>query len=238
MTSAGKKLLISIVIILLLILILIVSFVFKTLNRVKPINYAQSIEEVNASTLAEVKSILTVKQNDTKIGNENAPIQIISYDSYSCVHCATFFTKIFPLIKQEYIDTGKVLFIHREFPLDKQALYATKLLKCFIKSKKPTDKDIFNVISGIFQSQRDWLVAEDDQTKLIQIFNLVGLDNSKSKECIQNEALENTILEERLQAGKLLKINATPTFFINGVMLNKNYSFQSFKEEIEAILNK
>jgi protein-disulfide isomerase len=230
---ANKKFITGVVIVFLLAIVLIIAFTLSIFKNKPKINYSEDIAEVITSS-NEMKLELTQKPQDVFIGSKNAPIQIISYDSYSCGYCGMFFTKVFPKLEAKYIKTGKVLFIHRDFPLDIQALTASKLIKCYAKSNN--NAKTFTLITAIYEAQRDWVGMEDYTEKLTQILEFAGFPSKKAEECLKDEDLETIILEERLKASKILKINATPTFFINGEKLNKNYSYESFEIEIEALL--
>jgi protein-disulfide isomerase len=128
------------------------------------------------------------------------------------------------------------LFIHRDFPLDVQALTATKLIRCFANKKDVNENKIFNLITGVYETQKDWATSEDYTEKLTQIFEFAGLNSKEGEACIKDEELENRILEERLRASKILKITGTPTFFINGEKLEDDYGIRTFEAIIDAIL--
>lgn len=208
---------------------------FTNKNNPK-IKYSGDISEIKAVDEAIAKTELQISALDVTIGSSSAPVKIISYDSFSCIHCANFFNNVFPEIKKRYIDTGKVLFIHRDFPLDVQALTATKLVKCFAKNN-PAEK-VFNSIRAIYASQKDWSNSENYQEKLMEVFEFAGASKTSLEDCIKDEELENRVLEDRLRASKNLKIMGTPTFFINEERYNKNGSLSSFFEEIDSLLEK
>ena len=231
----NKKLILGSIIALALIIIVVISFLFNKLNSQPTLNYATDIKEIESSNKAEAEAEIKLKPQDFTVGNISAPVQIVAYDSFSCPHCATFMNRVFPELEEKYIKTGKVLFIHREFPLDLQSLQATKLLRCF-STNNGSNVKVFDVIKSLFQSQTEWLSATEYEGKLIEIFNFAGLSKKDATACIANKELETKILEERLQAAKLLKISGTPTFFINGKKMEKNFSFASFQEDIEKIL--
>lgn len=209
-----------------------IIFIFN--KKSETISYSGDIKQIQAVDNAVAQNELQVSSLDISIGSSFAPVKIISYDSFSCIHCANFFNNIFPEIKKRYIDTGKVLFIHRDFPLDVQALTATKLVKCFARSNNSVQ--VFNSILAIYTSQKDWANAENYFDRLAEIFEFAGANKVSLEECSKDEELENRILEERLRASKNLKINGTPTFFINGERYNKNGSLSSFFEEIDSLL--
>ena len=161
------------------------------------------------------------------LGNHEAKITIIEYASMTCGHCADFHKNIFPKIKEKYIDTNKVKFIFRDFPLDKQALYASILAKC-----APKDK-YFDFVKLILETQKKW-ISNDDKflDNLKNIGKLGGLNENKINVCFRNEDMVDQIINSRTSGEKKFNINSTPSFIIN----EKKYSVMSFKQ-FEKILD-
>jgi protein-disulfide isomerase len=202
------------------------------------LDYSKDITDIQATRGNEYENELKENSNDIVIsGGEQIygkePVTIIAYDSFSCAHCAFFYENVFPSLKKDYIDSGRVKFIHRDFPLDVQALTATKLLKCFAQNNS-TEK-VVNVILAVYETQKDWAGSDSYKQELTKIFEFAGMPSSEASECIADEELENRVLEDRVRAAKLLKITGTPTFFINGKRLVKEHSFGSFVSEIDEI---
>ena len=185
----NKKLILGSIIALALIIIVVISFLFNKLNSQPTLNYATDIKEIESSNKAEAEAEIKLKPQDFTVGNISAPVQIVAYDSFSCPHCATFMNRVFPELEEKYIKTGKVLFIHREFPLDLQSLQATKLLRCF-STNNGSNVKVFDVIKSLFQSQTEWLSATEYERKLIEIFNFAGLSKKDATACIANKELE------------------------------------------------
>jgi protein-disulfide isomerase len=237
-----KKFLLVLIISFMLIGILLSLFIVSSISEKNTINYANNIDEIQVSDVENIKSELKILKSDFTLGDINAPIQIISYDSFSCHHCANFFENVFPEIDEKYIKTGKVLFIHRDFPLDIQSLTATKLMKCVLNSKSEDEsienfnKKAFALILSLYQSQKDWINSDVNSESLYQLFQFAGIKKNDAQDCIKDEELENRILEERLKASKILKITGTPTFFINGKKFQRNYIFREFENEFTSIL--
>lgn len=184
--------------------------------------FAQTLEEINKpSTLG-----------DMAIGAKDAPVTIIEYASMTCPHCAAFTKEVFPQIKSTYIDTGKVRFIFREFPLDQVALAASALARCVAKDDA---NKYFAMIDTIFRQQSDL------QTKPLDTINRVGKQAGFSeqmiKECVQGDlTVQKGILDDRKYANDTLKIDSTPSFFINGKLVKGETSFDSFKGMIDPLL--
>lgn len=198
------------------------------------INYAEDISQIHENSSEEYKKELLERDDDLAIGSKDARVTIVGYDSFTCPHCAAFYEKSFPELKSRYIDTGKVRFIHRDFPLDERALQASKLVKCYFK--KNSAEKALEVVLAIYQSQREWAESGSSIEGLSSIFAFANFGEDSVNSCLEDENIENQVLEGRLKAAKVLKITGTPTFFINGVKLQKSYGFASIAEEIESIL--
>ena len=165
------------------------------------------------------------------LGNKDAKIVVIEYASMTCIHCASFHTKVYPKIKENYIDTNKIKFIFRDFPLDKQALFASVLAKCAPKEK------YFDFVKLILETQKKWI--SNDETfidKLKNIGKLAGLNETKINECFKNEQLVDNIIKISSDGEKKYNINSTPSFIIN----EKKYSamsYENFEKIIENLIN-
>lgn len=172
---------------------------------------------------------------DMAMGKEDAPVTIIEYASMTCPHCAHFTVNTFPKLKEKYIDTGKVRFIFREFPLDPLAAGASMLVRC-------TDKDkFFSVLDLLFHTQAQWAV----QNPLEPLFNVVkqaGYSRDSFNACLDTRSNENSrkILDglesTRNRAADKLKVTSTPTFFINGKRVTGALSFEEMEKEITPYL--
>ena len=165
------------------------------------------------------------------LGNKDAKIVVIEYASMTCIHCANFHKKVYPKIKENYIDTNKIKFIFRNFPLDKQALFASVLAKCAPKEK------YFDFVKLILETQKKWI--SNDETfinKLKNIGKLAGLNETKINECFKNEQLVDNILKISSDGEKKYNISSTPSLIIN----EKKYSamsYENFEKIIENLIN-
>lgn len=162
------------------------------------------------------------------LGDEKAPITIIEYASMTCPHCAAFHTTTYPEIKKRYIDTGKVRFIFREFPLDQLALAGFLLARCAGPDK------YFPMIETLFQQQKDWVVQKP-LAPLMAIAKQAGMSEAAFNECLQNQKLVDGIEDVRQRAIKL-KVESTPSFFINGKPLRGAFSIEDFEKAIAPLL--
>lgn len=175
----------------------------KTLNL--PPAAEPTIPASEKSSDPAVEAMMTVR----KLGSDAAPIKVVEYSSLTCGHCSAFHKDDFPTIKTNYIDTGKVQFIFKEFPLNKPALDASKILRCM-----PDDK--FVAFQGLLFSEQDkWAYQSDYLTPLKQNAKLAGMSDDKIDSCLTNKNLENRIVGDMKAGTEKFKIQSTPTFIIN-----------------------
>jgi protein-disulfide isomerase len=166
---------------------------------------------------------------EMSMGNENAPITVIEYASMTCPHCAHFSETTFPELKKRYIDTGKVRFMFREFPLDRLALAGFVLARCASADK------YFPLIETLFASQRDWVV-ERPLGPMYAIAKQAGLTQQAFEACLDNRQLIEGIEKVRSQASEKYGVNSTPTFFVNGKRMPGALSIEEFEKEFAPYL--
>jgi protein-disulfide isomerase len=142
-------------------------------------------------------------------GQADAPVTIVEYASMTCPHCSHFHETTYPEMKKKYIDTGKVRFIFREFPLDPLAAAAAMLARCAGKDK------FFPLIDAFFAQQKDWVVQKPLQP-MFAIAKQAGFTQQSFDECLANQQMLNNLEEQRTRATQKFNVNSTPTFFING----------------------
>jgi protein-disulfide isomerase len=149
---------------------------------------------------------------DMAIGSDKAPVTIIEYASMTCPHCAHFQETTFPEVKKRYIDTGKVRYIFREFPLDTLASAAFLLARC--SGEKDPNK-YFAMIDTLFRKQQQWVVAKP-VPPLLAIAKQAGFTEQSFDACLANQKLLDGVQNVRQRAIDAFKVQSTPTFFING----------------------
>jgi protein-disulfide isomerase len=169
---------------------------------------------------------------DMAIGPANATVTITEFASMTCPHCAAFTEKVFPKIKTEFIDTGKIRFVFREFPLDIKAAAGSMLARCIAKDDAPK---YFAVIDLLFKQQEAWVVKNTTET-LTRIGKQAGLTQTQVEDCLKDQALLDKIAADQKFAADVLKVQSTPTFFINGEMIKGEQSFEEFSKRINAML--
>jgi protein-disulfide isomerase len=188
------------------------------------------ISEAMAQTAADVAKPQSLP--DMALGPQNAPVTITEYASMTCPHCANFNDTVFPKIKSEYIDTGKIRYVFREFPLDIKAAAGSMLARCIAKDDAPK---YFAVIDLLFRQQNDWVMKNTTET-LTRIGKQAGLSQQQVEDCLKDQALLDKIAADQKYANDVLKVNSTPTFFINGEMLKGETSFDEFSKRINSLL--
>lgn len=173
---------------------------------------------------------IDVALKELAIGNPNAPITIIEYASMTCSHCADFHNNIFPIIKQNHIETGEVRFIFREFPIDKLAMATSMLARC-------VDNNLTLSFIDILFKTRDTWISDDAINQLKALSKQAGLSSEDFDQCLNNQSLLDELINAKENAIKDHNISATPTFIINGKKMTGSKPYSDFQKEIENILD-
>lgn len=167
------------------------------------------------------------------IGDAKAPVTIVEFASMSCPHCAAFAQNVFPMLRSNYIDTGKVRYVFREFPLDIKAASASVLARCIAGGNA---EKYFGAIDTLFKLQ-DALMAQTKET-MLSIGKQAGLDDKAVEDCVGDQSVMDKLSADETFAAKELKVDATPTFFINGKMVKGAMSFEEFEAQLKPLLKK
>ncbi len=194
------------------------------LSPLRLISYAMA---QSASDVAKPVSL-----PDMALGPADASVTITEYASMTCPHCAAFNEAVFPKIKSAYIDSGKVRYVFREFPLDIKAAAGSMLARCI--AKEDAGK-YFAVIDMLFKQQNDWVTKNTTET-LTRIGKQAGLSQQAVEACLKDQALLDKIAADQKFASDVLKVNSTPTFFVNGEMIKGETSFEEFDKKIKPLL--
>ena len=185
------------------------------------------------SLKSEENSILKITENDFYLGKKDAPITIIAYESMSCSHCADFHNNTLDKIKEEYIDTGKVKFVFRDFPFNYPALAGSMIMRCVPNEVR------YQYMNALYKLQNNWIRREhkDTRNELYKIMQSGGMQQSEFDSCLSDINLENDILEGVMSAQKEFNIRSTPTFIVNGVLYSGNKNIKEFRQIIDKILS-
>jgi protein-disulfide isomerase len=179
--------------------------------------------------LADAQTVLGLTKDDRVLGNPDAPITIIEYASLTCPHCAHFANEVLPELKKKWIDTGKVKWVLRDYPLDEPALRAAMVARC-----APPDR-FYAYVDTFFGAQEKWVTARDYRDALARLVKLGGMSREEFDNCLKNTAVENKIVETRLIASKELDVNSTPTFFINGTKFTGAPTVEEFDKVLSGL---
>ena len=179
------------------------------------------------------ETLLDLLEDDFVIGDESAPITIIEYASLSCSHCADFHTNTLETLKEEYIDSGKVRFVFRDFPFNYPALLGSMVLRCIPEDVR------YDYMNALFQLQTNWVDKENTKTtqELFKIMQSGGMTKEEFDTCITNVDLENKILQGVIGAQSEFNIQSTPSFLVNGILVEGNKSIKEFRQIINKILS-
>jgi protein-disulfide isomerase len=170
---------------------------------------------------------------DMALGPVKASVTIVEYASMSCPHCAAFEENVFPMLRSKYIDTGKVHFVFREFPLDIKAAVISMLARCIASDDAGK---FFDAIETLFK-QQDALMAQTKES-LMLIGKQAGMSEQAVEACVKDQAVLDKLSADKKFAYEVLKVNATPTFFVNGEMLKGSMSFEELDQKIRSLLKK
>lgn len=162
-------------------------------------------------------------------GKEDAPVTIVEYMSMTCPHCASFHIRTYPVIKEKYIDTGKVRFILREFPFDPRATAGFMLARC-------SGDNYFAMVDVLFKQQAVWARAEKPSEELLKIARLAGFTQESFEACLTDQKLLDDVNAVRNRGAQDFGVDSTPTFFINGTKYAGDMPVEEMSAIIDALL--
>ncbi len=176
---------------------------------------------------------LEITKDDFYIGDKNAPITIIEYASMSCSHCADFHKNTLPKLKKEYVDTGKVLIVFRDFPFNYPALLGSMMMRCIPVEVR------YDYMNVLYQLQETWVNRDPKVSKkeLYKIMQSGGMSKEEFDRCYGDLNNENLILEGVMSAQKAFGIKSTPSFVVNGEVVQGNKNLKEFRQIIDKILS-
>jgi protein-disulfide isomerase len=172
-----------------------------------------------------------LRSDDVVLGSPDAPVTIVEYASLTCPHCAKFHKETMPQLKKEFIDTGKVKFVYRDFPFDEASFRAAMVARCSGKDK------FYGFIDALFSTQDTWTREADWKASLARIGKLGGMSQEAFDKCLVDKSVEEPILAKRLEAAQKFGVESTPTFFINGEKVGGAYPFDHFATVIKRKLS-
>ena len=169
---------------------------------------------------------------DMVMGDPKAPIKIVEYASLTCPHWAKFHNDVLPLLKADFIDTGKARLIYRDFPLDRVALQAATIARCAGANR------FFGFIEIFYATQESWARSSRPLDALAGIVRVGGLKRAAIDACLADKALVEGILAVRLRGNKEFGVRSTPTFIINGEKIVGLGTYERLKDVLDRMVPK
>src|SRR5579859_1011981 len=192
--------------------------------------FAQAEAAAPTTPVVEVAAApAAIRPDDVVLGKADAKITVIEYASLTCPHCADFSVKTFPQVKKDWIDTGKVRWVFRDFPFDPVALKAHVVAHCGGPDRFYGFLDVF------YAQQRAWYRPDADQavSELTKLTKIGGVSEAQVKRCLADTKLSALVVTNR-QTGDDAGVDSTPTFFINGSMSTGFKEYDEFQKLLNA----
>jgi protein-disulfide isomerase len=169
--------------------------------------------------------------NRMVVGNPDAKITIIAYESLTCSHCANFHKDVYPQLKKDFLDTGLAKIEFRHFPLDLAAFNASKIAQC----RNDGETEIYN---SLFANQQKWVKGSsvEEANKNLQKFLTDEGFNVEFEKCISDKQIEDFVLNDRIEGVKNYNVNATPTIIINNKKFEKSLNYKNLKKTLEKLI--
>ena len=164
-------------------------------------------------------------------GEESAKITIIAYESLTCGYCANFHKDVFPELKKDFIDKGLVKIEFRHFPLDLAAFNASKIAQC-------NNDGNSNILHILYSGQKKWARGKtpEEATGYLKKFLESESVNLDFEKCLSDKAIEDFVLNDRIDGVKKFEVNATPTIIINDKKFDKALNYKNLKKYLEKLI--
>ena len=179
-------------------------------------------------------TVLNVQSEEIKritVGNKDAKITIIAFESLTCSHCANFHKNVYPQLKEEFLDKGIAKIEFRHFALDIAAFNASKISQC--KNDGNTD-----ILESLYANQQKWVKGssvEEANENLQKFLKNEGFTIDFNS-CVNNKEIEDFVLNDRIDGAKNFKVNATPTIIINNEKFEKPLNYKNLKKALEKLI--
>ena len=171
------------------------------------------------------------KPGDRALGEAGAPVTLIEYFSFTCPHCRWFHENVYPGIKSGYVDTGKLRYVMRDFPLNGPAVEAVILARCAGPDR------YFTFVDVLFHTFDEWTRSSDYREKLFQIGELGGVSRDRFESCLAKRALEDQVFQSMREAQMEHDVSGTPTLIINGEKYEGSMRFDALAEHLDRLLS-
>lgn len=185
-------------------------------------NAQEASEEIDTSSVVEMT-----------LGDQNAPVKIVEYASFTCPHCASFHGDQFKKLKSDYIDAGQVQFTYRDVYFDRYGLWASMVARCGGAER------FFGITDMIYDQQRDWIGDGNDPVaiadRLRKIGKVAGLTEEQLDTCLADADKAKTLVAWYQENSEADDVTSTPTLVINGEK-HSNMSYSELKTLIDGML--
>jgi protein-disulfide isomerase len=213
-------------------LVLGIGFVFIDYYKIA----IDSKRSFNSSLAANAEENSGSNVVEMVLGNPDAPISLVEYAAYTCIHCANFHKDIYPLLKENYIDTGKVRFTYREVYFHRYGLWASVVARCGDDDQKL----FFGLTDLIYEKRDEWINSDEDDllalSELKKIGKIIGLSEDKLTSCLKDSAKIKNLVEWYRDNSKRDEVTSTPTLFVNGERF-KVSSYEQLAAFLDEILS-
>ena len=169
---------------------------------------------------------------EMSLGKDNAPVTMVEYSSLGCPHCAAFHFETLPKIKTDYIDTGKLRLVYRDFPLGTPSLSAAMVARCAGRDR------YFGFVELLFRSQSQWSQSNNPLEAIARVVRFGGMSEADINDCLKYQPLLESIRKGAETANEKLKINSTPSFIIGSEVISGALPYEHFKKAIDKALKK
>ena len=168
------------------------------------------------------------------VGNKDAKVTIIAFESLTCSHCANFHKNVYPELKRDFLDTGLVKIEFRNFPLDIAAFNASKLAHCRNDGKP-------EILEYLYENQKKWFgdagtIPEINENLIKFSKENMLFYNIRFDDCLEDKMIEDFILNDRIDGAKNFKVNATPTIIINNEKFEQTLNYKNLKKALEKMI--
>ena len=175
-----------------------------------------------------------IEITDFSPGSPDAKVEVIEYASFTCPHCAAFHAEVYPQLKADYIDTGKIKFTYREVYFDRYGLWAAMIARCGGEMR------YFGIADMLFEQQKEWAASDDPAVvveNLKKIGRAAGMEDATMDACMKDGAMAEAMVKHYQETSTADGLQGTPSFVIGGT-LHTNMSYDEMKALIDAELAK
>lgn len=169
---------------------------------------------------------MSLMLSEKTLGSPAAPVTMTEYSSLTCSHCGDFHSTTLPALKANYIDTGRLRVVYRDFPLNEAAIAGAMVARC-------SGEGYFATLEALFKAQATWASASDYRSAIKNVVAGLGMSSNVVDACLASTELRNGVLALK-QGGQASGVSGTPTFFINGRTVIGAYPYSYFASIIDS----